>query len=166
MKYTWNDFDEIFGFTAEQAQGFTPEHLAELCTITIELTLAHPLTKQYKNLTLLQKVDVHRQLFDNLKAEYKATSGSHEIEYHVSGLPHLHGYLTVPLHANHYAYPDDELLRMFAKSIFLKLPKSVYKQFSNAKVDGYLRRFKSPAVVINLKNMLETGWTDYMTKMA
>lgn len=161
--HSWSDFEDIFNINLNQRRDEAPEYLA----VVVELTINLPSnSKDLKQLNLLQKTNILKEIFQNFKEEYKATSGSHEIEYCKTGEPHLHGFLETQLHPNVYSYETSELLRMFAKSIFLKLPKSIYKQFAKADINEYLKRFKSPAVCLNLKNILSHGWTDYMQKNA
>lgn len=161
--YTWEDFDEIFGLDSKNTQSLADEYLA----VTLELTIAIPQNiKEYKTLTLLEKINVYRNLFDNFKTEYNSISGAYQIEYHQNGNPHLHGYIEVLLHPNTFNYPTVEILRMFAKSIFLMMPRSVFRQFRTADVNEHLKRFKSPAVVINIKNLLSKEWVNYINKNA
>lgn len=160
---TWEQFDEIFGLP----QALAAEDLAALYTISIELTIALPQNcRQYRELTLLEKVNCYHKLWNHFKKEYKASKGSYTIEYHRNGNPHLHGYLEVNLHPNMYHYDTAHILRMFAKTLFLEMPKSLYKQYTKADVNEYLRRFKSPAVTLNLKEYIHKNWVNYCNKNA
>lgn len=160
MNYTWEDFEEIFGVDLHGQ-----DQLGSYYTLVIELTIALPQKiPTYRNMSLIEKIQVYKDLYNNYKAEYKATDGCYEIEYHDNGQPHLHGWLSVRLHPNTYQYDTEELLRMFAKSIFLQLPRSCYKQFAKADVNAHLKRFKSPAVTLNLKHVLAKEWVNYINK--
>lgn len=158
---SWAIFDDVFGFTSEGAQSLADEQYA----VVVEITISYPQKcKYYKTLTLQQKINCYIELFNNLKAEYNATSGEYCIEYHVNKEPHLHGHIEVNLPANTFNYSTSEMLRMFAKSIYLKLPKSCYKQFAKADINEYLKRFKAPAVCLNIKNVLKKEWVNYCNK--
>lgn len=145
-----------------------PEHLAEpLISYNIEITIALPQNcKDYRYLPLLDKIKSYANVFENIKAEYRAQSGFYTIEYHANGEPHLHGYLDIQLHVNTFTYDIEDILKMIARSIFLKLPKVLFKQFAKADVNPYLKRFKSPAVCLNIKNVLQKEWVDYINKNA
>lgn len=165
MKYTWDDVDSIFELNGGAAQELASEHLADHFDINIEMTINLPITA-WKHATLIQKVETLKSLHRDLLAEYNSTTGAYTIEYCKSGEPHIHAYMNIKLHYNFYQYGNEEILKMFAKSIFLKLPKKLYKQFSKAEVNTHLNRFRSPAVVLNIKNVLSKGWVDYMYKNA
>lgn len=166
----WEDFNEIFGLTNEICSEAQESTLAVDSTwqyLCIEITIALPQKhKEYRNLTLHEKMNVYENMWENLKAEYNAQSGAYAIEYHDNGFPHIHGYLHVKLHPNTFNYETKEILKMFAKSVFLKAPRSLYKQFINAEINEYLRRFKSPLVTLNIKNYLSKEWVNYMEKNA
>lgn len=168
-----DQLDDVFDLYPSGAQDFTSEQYAvtlddtnnstyKLC---LELTLSLPQNnKDYKKLLLTEKIEVYRKLFEEFKLEYKAVSGSYEIEFHQNGNPHLHGHVEVRLHNNTFNYDVEDILKMFAKSLFLRLPKACYKQLASADVQPYIKRFRSPAVCINIKNILQKGWVDYIKK--
>lgn len=172
MYHTWEDFDEIFNCNSEAPQQLTCEDLAptipdNFISQVVELTISLPQKcKEYLKLNITEKVDIYKGLFELFKKTYNATEGSYEIEYHQNGQPHLHGYVKLYLHPNIFRYDVKYILTMFAKTIFLELPQSCYKQLQKAEVNSYIQRFKSPAVTLSLKDMLATGWVNYMTKDA
>lgn len=164
--------DDVFDLCLSKTQGVAPEYLAVVESIDdqfkvcLELTISYPQNnKEYQKLELLEKIECYRNLFNNFKRVCGATAGTYEIEYHKNGNPHMHGFVECYIPINIIHYPIQEVLRMFAKNIFLMLPKATYKQFANAEINPYFKRFKSPAVCINLKeNILQHGWKNYMEK--
>lgn len=164
MEYDPYDVFDISNDSTVTAQDLASEHLAELC-FSVEITINIPPKVQAK-LTLVEQISMYRNLFESLKLEYNAPRGTNTIEYCKSGYPHLHGWIDIKLPANVYQYDDREILRMIAKSIYLKLPKCLYKQFANAIIDGNFRRLKTPLLCLNLKNVLSQEWVNYIQKNA
>lgn len=159
QSYEYDPFD-VFDIKRRDNE-VTLEHLA----VTLEITIALPQKdKHYRCLSLPEKVNVYKNLWSNFCCEYNATEGCHQIEYHSSGEPHLHGYAKINLSPKHWDYSTTELLRMIARSLFLKMPKSAFKQFARAEINEYYKRFRSPAVTINVKTYLSTEWLNYMNK--
>lgn len=153
------DIYDVFDIKARDEH---PAQLGSFFNCNVELTIN---IKQDK-MTMIEHIDVYKELFENLKAEYNATAGAYEIEYCKSGQLHIHGWMDINLHINVYQYDTSEILRMIAKSIFIKLPKKYYKQYAKADVNETIKRFKSPAVVLNLKNLLSRQWVEYIEKNA
>lgn len=136
------------------------------CRIVIEYTVNVSPKHWPKDYSLIQKMERLKMISEEIVKEYQTVRGSYRIEYCKSGEPHLHGFLEVELPPQFFAVLDCEILRMFAKTIFMQLPRPCYKQFATASIHSYLRRFTSAAVVLNLKNCLEQGWVDYINKSA
>lgn len=134
------------------------------CRIVVEYTINVSPKHWSKDYGLLQKMERLKMISQEIVKEYTAVRGSYQLELCKSGEPHLHGYMEVELPAFFFGVLDCEILRMFAKTIFMQLPRPCYKQFATADINSYLRRFNSPAVVLNLKNCLEQGWVDYINK--
>lgn len=162
-------------FECEAPQAFTAEDLAEIClknkardeteSYTLELTInCPPSAKEYKKLSLLAKIEYYKALFDAFCKEHNAGQSQYIIEYCRSGNPHLHAYVNVKIPSKIMFAGTEELLRMFARFIFLQLPRTCFKQFATAKIDERLKVFTSPAVHINMKDYLSQGWVDYMNK--
>lgn len=160
------DIFEIFGLTAKPKAELNNEHLAETTVETLEITINFP----QSGMTLLEHIQVYKDLWQELKTEFKPIKDLYFIEYCKTGQAHIHGYLQVNVHANTYSlcqFDDSLLLKMFVKPIFKNLPKKYWIQYTKKHtIDNYLRRFKSPAVCLNLKNYLSTNWVDYISKNA
>lgn len=165
MSYTWEDFKEIFNepkIATPCAQALAAEHLVSIrIAVTINIP---PNSKDYKRLDVPAKVNMYKELWRTLCIEYETYRDDYVIEYCKSGEPHLHGTLFFRMHPNIVTYPDREVLRMVAKSIFMKLPRSAYKQFANAKINEYFNIFNTPAVCLKMPQVLSEGWSDYMKK--
>lgn len=104
-----------------------------------------------------------KQAFEAVAKEYNAVQQDSTIEYCQSGLPHLHGYMVFPL-KKELSLADHLVLPMLARSYFLQLPRSVYKQMGSADIQTKIRRFSTPAVHLNLKEHVCQEWLDYMHK--
>lgn len=156
MKYSWKDFEEIFSVKLNSER-----NLAELQKIVLEVTI----NIKQDRMSLLEHLEVYKSLWNDVKKEYDG-DGIYFVEYCSSGQAHIHGYLEVYVLPEIINYDTSELLRMFARSYFLKLPRKYFKQFANAKINEYFKLIKTPAVTINIKNILCSNWQDYITKNA
>lgn len=156
-----NWIDELYGTPAQPLAG---EHLVSLqLAVTINLPYKN---RDYKNLSLIEKINIYKDLFNTLILEYNAKYSHYQIEYTQKGEPHLHGIVEMRVLPEILAYDTKEILRMVARTIFLKLPKNCFKQWSNAKINEYFGIFDSPAVYLKLPKILSQGWTDYIEKNA
>lgn len=158
--YTWDDFAEIFGIDWNRSISLADTTNAYRVTIEYTINLSPSVLKK---LSLIEKVRMYKEIHENLKAEYRG-EGIYTIEYCKSGEPHIHGYLDINLSPQQWLMEDKLILQMLAKSIYLKLPRSVFKQYGSMKYDYGIRRLKSPAVCLNLKNCISKGWIDYIEK--
>lgn len=155
--------DEIYATTA---QGLAPEHLADYTeglTYTYEITVNIP----QKRMTLLQHIEVYKNIWAHLVKLYNTNDHLYFVEYCKSGNAHIHGYLRVTYPENALSIDDEHFVKDIAKQIYLNLPKTYYKQFTQKHVYfPYYRLFKAAAVCINMKNYLHTNWTKYIEKNA
>lgn len=156
--------------TRSEAQSLADEQLAEMTLTeytskTLEITLnVQRNASEYKKLSILQKKDYLSLLFKHFCDEYKAESSYHVIEYCKDGEPHLHGYVNLKIPDKVLSCGTTEVLRMYARTIFISLPRIMYKQFATANIDIRLQRFKTTGLCINMKSVLEEGWINYMKK--
>lgn len=152
------DIFEVFDIEAKPAQELASEHLVSLrLAITINLGL--------KDKPVTEQIAIYKTLYDEFLREYNATNIDNVIEYCKSGLPHLHATVKVSVSSKmYYEYSNEEILRMFAKTIFIKLPKRFYRQFGKAKINDYHRIFETPAVYIKMPSVLSEGWAVYCKK--
>lgn len=153
------DIYDVFDIEPPSTQDLASEYLVSIClAITINLKYE----KEY-----VQMLDTYKELWRNIAAEYKAINSHYVVEKCKSGAPHIHGTMKIRIPAKaYYEYPDEEILRMIAKSIFLKLPKKYYKQFGRAKIDTFFRTYDTPAVYIKMPYILSSGWEEYKQKNA
>jgi len=165
--YKMSDLD-VFDIFDIEAQSLADEQFAEPLVnskYVIELTLNMPYhIPFFKKKTIDQKKHYLIILFLNLCCEYNSKCYKYVIEYCVSGEPHLHAFMETELSSKLWTYGITEILRMFAKSIFMKLPKSMYKQFASAEILHHIQRFRCPAMCINLKDNFDDGWKNYIEK--
>lgn len=166
-------FNNMFEGVAPQS--LADEDLAEIClknkeqdeteTTYLELTVnVPPRSKEYNKLSVLEKVRYYQLLLDLFCKQYNAVNSYHTIEYCKNGNPHMHAYIELEVPSKIYIAGTAEVLRMFAKTIFLELPRQCYKQWSCAKIDERLKLISTPSVHINIKNSLSQGWVDYINK--
>lgn len=134
----------------------------EVFQYVYEITINYPIDQ----MSMAQHIQSYKYIWEELKKVYKVTRDSYFIEYCKSGQAHLHGYIEIEYPANAFKYEDEHFLKDVAKTIFKKLPKKYYKQFHNAKIIPYYRQLKTPALLLNLKNILETNWVNYIKKNA
>lgn len=161
--------DDVFDLRMKSTEGNSknsPEYLAVPYRICLEITINLPISVFSKKIELIDKINLYKNLFEELKKEYNVKSASYEIEYCKSGEPHMHAYIECFLHSNFMFYEDEHILKMFAKSIFKKLPKKIYIQLSRAKIDAPIRRLKTAALCLNLKNIISQNWENYIKKNA
>lgn len=164
MKYTWEDFEEIFNvdlkLKPKEAEGLAPEHLAETMVQVYEITVNIPQGK----LSTIQHIDIYKNVWLHLTNTYNPSRNIYFIEYCKTGQAHIHGYLEIHFPPQVVVYDDSLLLRMVAKEIFMILPKTYYKQYAKADINPHYRRLKTPAVCLNLKNILSSNWEEYIEK--
>lgn len=154
-----DELRDVFDFDTRCQNHLVSLHLA----VTINLPIRN---KDYKFLSLLEKIEIYKKLFNSLILEYNAKHSQYTIEYTQRGEPHLHGTLEIQVLPEVLSYDTKEILRMVAKTLFLQLPRSIYKQWANAKINEYFGIFDSPAVYLKLPKVLSQGWTEYITKDA
>lgn len=138
----------------------------ESSDITLEITInVQRNAAEYKKLGLPGKIKYLYEVFRNFCKEYGSKNCHHVIEYCQDGEPHLHGYASVVLPDKVMAVGGiEQVLRMYARSLFLHLPRVMFKQFGTAQIDTRLKRYKTAGLCINMKSVLEQGWTEYMNK--
>lgn len=91
------------------------------------------------------------------------TNQNYFVEYHQNKLPHIHGFIEIQVPPNMVNY-EDHMCREFAKIIYMELPRTYWKHFANTKYNNSLSLFKTHAITINIKNILESGWDKYIKK--
>lgn len=158
--YDWRDeLDDVFDLRSGATQDLASEYLVSLSlAITVNLKYERP---------YMEMIETYKDIWASIAAEYEAQYSHYVVENCKSGAPHIHGTMTVKVHSNaYYNYSETELLRMFAKSIFVKLPKKYYKQFGKAKINEFFRIFDSPAVYLKIPKVLSEGWEIYKHKNA
>lgn len=129
---------------------------------TMELTIN---VKQDK-MTLIEHIDCYRKIWAHLEETFNCKS-YYVIEYCKSGQAHTHGFLAVQLHINTYNYSDKNIAEMVVKPIYKMLPKKYYLQFTKKHTwHNEYRRWKAPAVCLNIKNAIYKNWIDYCNKNA
>lgn len=139
--------------------------LNEYTSKTLEITInVQRNAREYKRLNILQKKEYLSALFKHFCEEYKAESSYHVIEYCKDGEPHLHGYVNVKIPDKVLSIGITEVLRMYARTLYLELPRVMFKQWATADIDIHLSRFRATGVCINMKSVLEQGWEDYIKK--
>lgn len=163
-------FEEFIDSIYSKAEG-NPEHLADSIDDKYKETFKQvfeiTINLNEKDLHLLQYIELYKDLFETLKFQRAVTRGSYEIEYCKSGLPHLHGFLEIeyPYSQTFLNISDECLLNDFIRPMFLKLPKRYWIQYTRKHTfKEHFRQWKSAAVCINLKNILSSGWVEYMKK--
>lgn len=150
--------DDIFDVFNLPRRTEASEHLV---SIRLAITINLKLEKQ----SVLEQIEVYKTVWYDIAAEYQSTKHDYVVEYCKSGSPHIHGTMECMIpHKAYIDYPDEQILRMFAKSIFLKLPKKYYKQFGKAKINEFFGVFKTPAVCVKMPRILSSGWEDYKKK--
>lgn len=163
------NFHDIFEDTAEhKTEPLAGEYLAERQRITVEITIALPQKwKAYEKLSVPEKVDVYRQIWESVKAWCFCTEmeckDQYYIEYHQNGMPHLHGYFDLWVHPNTLDL-EEGFMRSIVMQVYKHLPRGYWKHYENAKYIEHLRMMKSPAVVLNCKNILYKKWEEYIEK--
>lgn len=157
MEYTIEDVFDL----PNTAQGFTPEHLAET-KVTLEVTLNVPRYKLYNSLSLTEKTELYKNIWETLKQTLpsKDVKSFYVIEYCRSGEPHLHGYFTFYT----TQHIQGGLVMDFVKSYYKQLPKVYYKQISQHPYNEYYDRFCAPAICVNYKKILHINWETYIKK--
>lgn len=165
-----SDPDPFDVFDIEQRSDEAHEHLADPIdantATTIEITINLPRDREFKKLSMLQQVNLYRDLWEHLVEEaIKCNKKVHryEIEYCQDKFPHLHGYITyynLPVH-----YPEG-LLHDITRYIYLKLDKKYWKHYGKREFNASILRMKTPAVCLNYKNVLHSNWIGYITKNA
>lgn len=180
--YTTSEVEEIFGITIERedsavvcrrALGSTmPENTVEdkvtefSVDSVVEFTLNMPLTKDYYSLPYNEKVSINKKIFQGLidKMKDNVLENMYYIENTLLGQPHLHGYIRFRFH--HGIIPAG-LLMDIAKIVLKNLTRGQYnKQYTRCNYNEKLRRFKSPALCLNYKNLLGDKWLSYISKGA
>lgn len=162
---TWKDFSEIFGVNLEPNSqlGRTIDDNYRSEKATVEITINVPRYKAYKQMPLCGQMQVYRDLWEVVKQSIPSNKkiDRFEIEYCKDGYPHLHGYLSYHDLTTHY---PEGLVMDIVRAIYKKLPRNYYKQIADNPYNNALDRFKSPAVCINYKHILQDNWTSYMSK--
>lgn len=166
----WRDeLDDVFDLKSGAKNDTCCHSYLVSPSITVDLAVTinlPPKCKEYKSLSLLEKINVYKELWNTICVEYNALQSHYVVEYCKSGEPHIHGTIKMQLHSNVCSYDSIEICRMVAKSIFLKLPRSAFKQFGKAKLNSYFNIFDSPAVYIKMPQILSQGWEEYKQKNA
>lgn len=145
-----------------------PEHLADIIEDdkikrVYEVTVNFP----QKDMLLLQHVECYKSLWDDIIKHYKPVSQLYTIEYCKSGQAHLHGLLEIVYPIQIIKYDDKHLLDDLMKFIYLRLPKNLWRQYMHrVSYDASIARMKTPAVCLNIKNVICKNWIDYMKKNA
>jgi len=120
-----------------------------------------------ENIDLPSHITLYKTVWAQVLKAYKCVKNLYYIEYCKSGQPHLHGYIEIEYHVNSLKYDDEHFIRDLARTIFLSLPKRLWKQFKNKFViNNHLRRGKSAALCLNMKNFIHTNWDRYIKKNA
>lgn len=132
---------------------------------TLEITLnVQRNSAEYKKLNIEQKKEYLSEIFGQFCKEFMAESSYHVIEYCKDGEPHLHGYVNLRIPDKIMSYGITEILRMYARAFYMRLPRIMFKQWATADINIHLSRFKATGLCINMKSYLEQGWQDYMKK--
>lgn len=166
----WNYVLDVFDLPAEptaEAQGLAPEHLAvpyenldNYYTNVYEITINIPM----EGLSVVEQKTVYELVWKHLLSLHKIKAEQYFIEYCKSGQMHIHGYVEMYHHANTSTLDDQYFMEMIARDIFLKLPKKYWKQQKKAVIHPFFRMYKTPAVCINIKDILSSNWLKYITK--
>lgn len=157
------EFDSIFNEPAS-AQGLAPERLADHCSYLMEITISLPKKwPKYAKLNLEHKKALYVEFWALLLKLTESPEDAYHFEYDDPNFPHLHGYISYKAHP---AIEErlDLHLREFARVLYLELPKNNWHHFKNAKYESHICRFKTPAICLNLKDKLDSGWERYIKK--
>lgn len=130
----------------------------------LEVTINHPRTKRYKELSYGEKRQVLIGAFEKLKHAIKNVGFSSEFvtENCRDGMPHLHGYLQ--FHVEGMFYIEGlvmDVVRYFYKEC---LPRYYWKQYVNNRYHAFFQMYRSPAICVNFKEDLHPRWKAYMYK--
>lgn len=143
------------------AQSFTDEHSAEdQNRRVLEITINIPRNKQFRSASETERLEMYMSLWKVIKETFMGQySDQYTIEYCQDGMPHIHGYIC--LYTN---LCDQCIVETLCKRIFKHLPRTAWKQMEQNPFNPFFKRFKSPAVVINCKEVLHANWIQYMHK--
>lgn len=143
-------------------------HLADpMQRYVLEVTINHPQDKKYMVMPLDSKIERLKGLFNKIVNHTKADRDQSKcmIEFCKTGVPHIHGYVMfeTPIGAIFY---EEGIMTEIARQVYLCLPRSSFKYWVRNHYERHIRRWKSPALCLNLKNVLGDGWTSYVNKYA
>jgi len=142
------------------------EHLAENVnydTKYIEITINIPRTREFKQATIVEQLDMYNKLWNIAKDidGYSSPQNFHVIEFCQDGLPHLHGFIK---YGQDHPIDEEELVMTITKSIYAVLPRAAKHQIAKNPYNSFYKRFKAPALCINCKSVLRMEWYNYVMK--
>lgn len=129
-----------------------------------EITLNIP-SKYYTDFNML---DVYKTIWQKILKEYKVEKNHYVIEYCKSMQMHIHGYIYVQHPANRF-YEIDESIRLNGLWTFImkQIDQRLWRMNKNRYTyQKHYRKCFSPALCINCKEVLTSGWENYMQKNA
>jgi len=149
--------DEVYSKDAESQHSST----GQFHSYTFEITINYPAPE----LSLIEHIQSYKDLWAQILNEYNGYNDLYEIEFCRSGQAHLHGTMAINLPLNTLLIEDEHILDMMLVSILKKLPIRLWK--TNKRKRNYnpgFRMIKTPAVCLNLKNVLASNWKKYIEK--
>lgn len=159
MKAFEDYIDEVYGVTEDSAD--QNDRALGSHTVVYEITINYPAPELY----LLEHIQTYKDLWAQIKSEYDSYNDYYVIEYCKTGQPHLHGYMSMDYNIKTMAFEDELFLEALFKSILKKLPKKLFKMNMNKRIyNPGFRRLKSPAICLNMKNLLSHNWENYIEK--
>lgn len=143
-----------------RALGSPYDNLDDYYSQVYEVTVNVPL----EGLSVVEQKRVYETVWTELLKKHRVKAQQYFIEYCKSGQMHIHGYIEMYHHKKLCCFDDNYFLEMIARDIFLQLPKKYWKQQKKSTYHAFFRMYKTPAVCINMKEILSSNWLQYMTK--
>lgn len=129
---------------------------------TLEITLNIPRNKDFRGASETERIEMYMEYWKHAKSCFNVYADQYTIEYCQDGMPHLHGYITFSIVENDVT--DEHIVNTVVRKIFKHLPRTAWRQYQANFYNPYFKKFKSPAVCINIKDVLHANWLHYMHK--